>query len=26
MFNILGQQVTADYQGVVIQNGYKYIR
>ena len=26
MFNILGQQVSADYQGVVIQNGYKYIR
>ena len=25
MFNILGQQVSADYQGVVIQNGYKYI-
>ena len=26
MFNILGQQVSADYQGVVIQNGYKYVR
>ena len=26
MFNMLGQQVSADYQGVVIQNGYKYIR
>lgn len=26
MFNVLGQQVTVDYHGVVIQNGYKYIR
>ena len=26
MYNVLGQQVSADYQGVVIQNGYKYIR
>ena len=25
MYNILGQPVTADYHGVVIQNGYKYI-
>lgn len=25
MFNLLGQQVNADYQGVVIQNGQKYI-
>ena len=26
MYNVLGQLVTADYHGVVIQNGYKYIR
>ena len=26
MFNILGQQVDANYHGIVIQNGYKYIR
>ncbi len=26
MMNVLGQQVGADYQGIVIQNGYKYIR
>ena len=26
MYNILGQPVTADYHGVVIQNGHKYIR
>ncbi|MBQ9144439.1 MAG: starch-binding protein, partial [Paludibacteraceae bacterium] len=26
MYNVLGQPVTADYHGVVIQNGYKYIR
>ena len=26
MYNVLGQSVGADYQGVVIQNGYKYIR
>ena len=25
MYNILGQPVTVDYHGVVIQNGYKYI-
>ena len=25
MYNILGQEVTAEYRGVVIQNGYKYI-
>ena len=25
MYNILGQPVTADYHGIVIQNGYKYI-
>ena len=25
MYNILGQQVGADYQGIIIQNGYKYI-
>ena len=25
MYNILGQPVTDDYHGVVIQNGYKYI-
>ena len=25
MYNILGQPVAADYHGVVIQNGYKYI-
>ena len=26
MYNILGQEVTAEYRGVVIQNGHKYIR
>ena len=26
MYNVLGQQVDATYRGVVIQNGYKYIR
>ncbi len=26
MYNVLGQQVTVDYHGVVIQNGYKYIK
>ena len=26
MYNILGQRVEANYQGIVIQNGYKYIR
>lgn len=26
MFNVLGQQVGADYQGIIIQNGHKYIR
>jgi hypothetical protein len=26
MYNILGQQVNAEYRGIVIQNGYKYIR
>ena len=26
MYNVLGQQVGADYQGVVIQNGHKYIK
>ena len=26
MYNVLGQQVGIDYHGVVIQNGYKYIR
>ena len=25
MYNILGQQVGAGYQGIIIQNGYKYI-
>ena len=25
MYNILGQQVGADYQAIIIQNGYKYI-
>ena len=26
MYNILGQEVTAEYRGIVIQNGHKYIR
>lgn len=26
MYNVLGQQVSVTYQGVIIQNGYKYIR
>ena len=26
MYNMLGQQVGAEYQGVVIQNGHKYIK
>lgn len=26
MYNMLGQQVSAEYRGVVIQNGHKYIR
>ena len=26
MYNILGQRVGSDYQGVVIQNGHKYLR
>ena len=26
MYNVLGQQVDASYHGIVIQNGYKYIR
>ena len=26
MYNILGQQVDATYHGIVIQNGFKYIR
>ena len=26
MYNVLGQQVGAEYRGVVIQNGYKYIK
>ena len=26
MYNILGQQVNAEYRGIVIQDGYKYIR
>jgi hypothetical protein len=26
MYNMLGQQVGAEYQGVVIQNGHKYLR
>ena len=26
MYNILGQQVDASYHGIVIQNGFKYIR
>lgn len=26
MYNVLGQQVDATYHGVIIQNGYKYIR
>ena len=26
MYNLLGQQVGADYQGVVIQNSHKYLR
>ena len=26
MYNVLGQQVDVNYHGVVIQNGYKYIR
>ena len=25
MFNLMGQQVTADYKGIVIQNGAKYL-
>ena len=26
MYNILGQRVNANYQGIIIQNGYKYIK
>ena len=26
MYNILGQQVSAEYRGIVIQNGYKFVR
>lgn len=26
MYNILGQQVSAEYRGIVIQNGYKYLK
>ena len=26
MYNILGQKVDASYHGIIIQNGYKYIR
>ena len=26
MYNILGQQVNAEYRGIVIQNGYKYLK
>ena len=26
MYNILGQQVNAEYRGIVIQNGYKFVR
>ena len=26
MFNILGQQVSAEYHGIIIQNGYKFLR
>ena len=26
MYNVLGQQVSATYRGIVIQNGYKYIK
>ena len=26
MYNILGQRVDANYHGIVIQNGYKYVR
>ena len=26
MYNVLGQEVNAQYRGIVLQNGYKYIR
>ena len=26
MYNILGQQVDKNYRGIIIQNGYKYVR
>jgi hypothetical protein len=26
MYNVLGQQVDATYKGIIIQNGYKYIK
>jgi hypothetical protein len=26
MYNVLGQQVNVNYIGIIIQNGYKYIR
>lgn len=26
MYNVVGQQVNADYQGIIIQNGCKYLR
>ena len=26
MFNVMGQRVSADYRGIVIQNGQKFVR
>ena len=26
MYNVLGQQVGVEYRGIVIQNGYKFVR